>query len=147
MSLGVNVTMGAGFLTCPWAFTQSGIALGTIVMLVLSTAAIFCSLFVVESLARTEAVVRAEEFLLSVEEGPSSDLELRGSSFASLPIRPRKCHGKDTSCARGRSAQSNKNGAQLSIGLHRRTSSAAIINTTLSLTRQGSCCGEVGLER
>ena len=69
MSLGVNVTMGAGFLTCPWAFTQSGIALGTIVMVVLSAAAIFCSLFVVESLARTEAVIRAKEFLLGLPVG------------------------------------------------------------------------------
>jgi amino acid permease len=52
MAFTINFIIGSGFLTIPWAFSQTGVALGVALLVVLTGFAIVSSVFVVETMAR-----------------------------------------------------------------------------------------------
>lgn len=58
---GVNYVLGVGVLSIPYAFNAGGVAFGPICLFVVSLMAIVTIMWVVETLARTEAWVSADE--------------------------------------------------------------------------------------
>lgn len=53
----VNYLVGTGFLTLPWAFVQGGLVLSTILLLMATGVSDFAKDFLLEAMARAEAVV------------------------------------------------------------------------------------------
>lgn len=57
----LNYTIGSGFLTLPWAFEQAGYILGPLTLIVMSSAAWICCYFVLEAIARANALADVSE--------------------------------------------------------------------------------------
>ena len=57
----LNYTIGSGFLTLPWAFTEAGLVMGPMMLTILAILAFFSSWMVLETMARGSALLQLQE--------------------------------------------------------------------------------------
>jgi len=82
----VNFMVGTGFLTLPWAFVQGGIILSSILIIVSSIFSDYIKDFVLESMARAEAIVPYHNAC----EDPKKDDDLEAENDGLLMVKERK---------------------------------------------------------
>merc|ERR1719203_745596 len=69
----VNYLVGTGFLTLPWAFVQGGLILSTILLIIATGISDIVKDFLLEGMARAEAVVPLDKEDLNGEEERDED--------------------------------------------------------------------------
>lgn len=57
----LNYTIGSGFLTLPWAFTEAGLVMGPMILTIMAILAFFSAWMVLETMARGSALLQLKE--------------------------------------------------------------------------------------
>lgn len=71
----VNYIMGTGFLALPWAFVQGGLISSSIALLLIAFISDVSKNFILESMARAEALVEYGSHEIQNHHGPNSDFD------------------------------------------------------------------------